>query len=373
MGVRKELKVKLPKLYKKTSTGADQYWQIETEGSWIIERYGKVGGKEIVAKDLIKEGKNIGRANETTPKMQAQAEAQSKWEAKIKKGYVEDLKRAQAGKTDHEGGWFPMLAHKYSEQGHKIKFPAYVQPKLDGFRCTTDSEGKLWTRTRKPYVSVPHIEKAIKEQSWEQREAQLDGELYSHNFKADFEKIAHLVNQKTEPAEGHEVVEYYVYDINMPGTFDERYKWLKANLPQKKPFVLVETILVNNEDELMEAFEKFLSQGYEGAIVRNADGLYVGKRSYDLQKIKDFDDAEFEIVGIEEGRGKLMGHVGKFICETKDGTRFGAKMKGELSKLKEYFDNHSLWQGKMLTVKYQGLTNRNGVPRFPVGMRLRDE
>lgn len=366
--------MKFPKLYKKTSTGADQYWTIETEDNFIVERYGRVGGAEQTARDMITKGKNIGRANETTPEQQAEAEAKSKWEAKIKHGYVEELKRAQKGETDHVGGWNPMLAHKYSEQGHKIVFPAYVQPKLDGFRCTSDTKAQLWTRTRKPYVSVPHIVKAIKDDG-DLEKYQLDGELYNHKYKADFEKISHLVNQKTAPAEGHEIVEYHIYDVNMPGSFEDRHKKLESLLSYKneEPFVLVETIKVNNEEELMEAFEHYQDLGYEGAIVRNAAAPYVGKRSYDLQKIKEFDDAEFKIVGIEEGRGKLMGHAGKFICVTKDGTEFGAKMKGELSKLKEFYENHKLWKGKKLTVKYQGLTGKNGVPRFPVGMRLRDE
>lgn len=362
--------MKLPKLYKKTSIGQTQYWEIEVVDNAMIERYGKVDGAEIVAKDIIKQGKNMGRGNETTPEQQAQSEAQSKWQGKIKKGYVENIDRAKDGETDHDGGWFPMLAKKYSEDGHKIKFPAYVQPKLDGFRCVSDKAGKLWTRTRKPYVSVPHIEKAVKALA---DRVQLDGELYCHNFKTNFEKIGHLVNQKTTPAEGHEMVEYYVFDINMPGPFSTRYACLKEIVPNKKPFVLVETMLVKDDDELMEAFEHYISEGYEGAIVRNADGLYVGKRSADLQKIKEFDDAEFEIVRIEEGRGKLMGHAGKFICKTKDGTEFGAKMTGELSRLKDYFDNHKLWEGKLLTVKYQGITNASGVPRFPVGLRLRDK
>jgi DNA ligase-1 len=308
----------------------------------------------------------LGKSNETTPQKQAEIEAQNEWTAKIKKGYVEEISRASQGETNHEGGWSPMLAHKYSDQGHKIVFPAYAQPKLDGFRCVSDTDGKLWTRTRKPYVSVPHIEAAMA------KGVRLDGELYNHGYKKDFEKISHLVNQKTEPAPGHEIVEYHVYDVNMPGTFAERNAWLKKHLPKTHPFVLVETILVKDEDELMEAFDHYLELGYEGAMVRNAEALYEMKRSYDLQKIKEFDDAEFPIVGIEEGRGRLMGHVGAFICTTEDGTRFKAKMKGDTTKLKEYFEHHNLWENKQLTVLYQGLTGKNKVPRFPRGLRFRD-
>jgi ATP-dependent DNA ligase len=126
---------------------------------------------------------------------------------------------------------------------------------------------------------------------------------------------------------------------------------------------------VNDEDELMLAFEKFRSQGFEGAMVRNADGAYVGKRSVDLQKVKEFDDAEFKVVGVTEGRGKLAGHA-IFVCRTDRGTEFEAKMKGDQSRLKKLWDNPELCVGRRVTVQYQGLTTKNKVPRFPVAVRL---
>jgi len=351
------------RLYKRTSVGQIQYWEIEVQGAKIITRYGKEGGKEMVSEDIVKEAKS-----QDTIEKQAQAEAESQWKGKIKKGYVEEIGRAASGETNHDGGWFPMLAHKFSEQGYKIVYPAYVQPKLDGYRCVSDGTGHLWTRTRKPYVSVPHIEKALL------KGVKLDGELYNHAYRAEFEKISHLVNQKTEPAKGHEIVQYHVFDVNMPGSFEKRYAWLKKNLPVgvESPFVLVETIKVSSEEELMEAFDNFLAQGYEGAIVRNGEAPYQEKRSYDLQKIKSQDDAEFKIIGVVEGRGKLQGSA-IFICETLEGVSFQVKLRGPLSALKKFFEDKETWQGKQLTVKYQGFTNKNRVPRFPVGVRIRED
>ena len=91
-----------------------------------------------------------------------------------------------------------------------------------------------------------------------------------------------------------------------------------------------------------------------------------------LQKYKVFEDAEFEITGVEEGRGKLAGHAGSFICVTKEGNEFKAKLKGKLSDLKEYWENQKQYIGKTLTVQFQGLTNKNNVPRFPVALRFRE-
>jgi DNA ligase 1 len=377
----------LPLLYKKTSTGAIQYWKIcvyedSNSGSahTIETEYGQVGTESPqVTFDTISKGKNVGKKNETTPKQQAEAEATAKWEKQKKKGYVESIEAAQAGEVDAliEGGISPMLAHKYSEHGSKIIFPAYVQPKLDGIRCIAIlKSGKctLWSRTRKPITSMPHIIAEIEAMNIE--DCVLDGELYNHDYKNNFETIVSKVRQE-EPDPEHKIVQYHIYDCIHTYDFEGRYVWMVKSwnsLHAKPPefLKLVETHKVEDEGSAIEYFKTFKNLGYEGAMLRNSMGLYVNKRSHDLQKVKEFDDSEFPIVGVDEGRGKLAGHVGAFICRTPDGKIFLAKMSGDTGKLKEYFENHSLWTGKLLTVQYQGFTGKEGVPRFPVGISIRD-
>jgi len=382
--------VNFPTLYKKTSTGAIQYWTISVEracgpqgsGDWrgvIITEYGQLGTESPQkTEDTISEGKNKGKKNETSAFQQAEAEAKAKWEKQKKKGYVETKKAAEAEETDDliEGGIVPMLAHKFSEHGHKIKYPAAAQPKLDGIRCIAilkDGRCTLWSRTRKPITSMPHIIKQIEEGFPAGTEIILDGELYNHQFKKDFEKIVSAV-RKEKPEEGYELVEYHVYDVVTDEPFSRRMlklRYMKSSWFEGS-IVKVDTWVVENEDQVTDVFEKFRADGYEGAMLRNLEGKYANKRSYDLQKVKEFDDDEFPIVGFEEGRGKLAGHVGSFLCRTKSGKDFLAKMRGETSRLKEFFDNHSLWTGKLLTVQYQGLTGAEKVPRFPVGLSIRD-
>ena len=43
-----------------------------------------------------------------------------------------------------------------------------------------------------------------------------------------------------------------------------------------------------------------------------------------------------------------------------------------MSELKKYFDDPKLVVGKHITVKYQGIS-KYGVPRFPVGLRIRED
>jgi ATP-dependent DNA ligase len=372
-------------LYKKTSTGAIQYWEIyvlenpdHSKGYDIWTKYGQVGGKEQKTVDIILEGKNIGKANETSPLQQAKAEAEATWTKKKKSGYVESIASAQDDETDAliEGGILPMLAHTFDKQGHKIKYPCYTQPKLDGIRIIAilkDRKCTLWSRTRKPITSLPHIIAEIEKHFI--ADITLDGEAYSHAFKENFEHIVHIVRQE-KPDPKHTDVEYHVYDVVNKDTFEKRHRHLSkcftVGSPKLKYLKLVDTEVVEAENDVALYYDNFKARGYEGAMLRNVGGLYANKRSSDLIKVKEMQDAEFKIVGIEEGRGKLSGHVGAFVCVNKQGNEFKAKMSGATEKLKEYFDNHSLWKNQVLTVQFQDLTSY-GIPRFPVGLRIRND
>ena len=369
----------LPKLYKTTGTGKTQTWQIFVDGADTYTKYGPTDGTIQTSARETALPKNGGRANSTTAEEQAVLDAESKWRKKLASGYVQTLGEIAAGTVDSsiQGGIFPMLAKTYRKDGDKIAFPAYAQPKLDGHRCIAVVDGRgrctLWTRKRKPYASVPHIVRAV--EALGLKDVVLDGELYANAFHDRFEELAHLVRQG-EPEEGHQAVEYHVFDLQGDEGFGRRYERLQKLLAHaRKPIVLVDTCRVDGESALLSAFEDYRALGYEGAMVRNVQGAYEAHpthRSSDLQKIKTFDDAEWPIVGIKEGKGKLAGHA-IFTCRTEDGSTFDVKLAGDSSALRDYFENPDKAIGKLLTVQYQGLTGKSGVPRFPVGLRLRED
>lgn len=368
----------LPTLYKLTSTGAIQMWQIGVDSNVIVVHHGQKDGKIQRTEETIKEGKNVGRSNETSPAEQALAEATSKWEGKVKKGYVEDLTRAAAGEKDIDGGYDCMLAHKFSDHGHKIKYPAYEQPKLNGHRCEATIENgvaKLWSRTRKPILSCPHIIEEL-QLLYPTGSHKKDGELYNHDYRDKFEELASLIRQEV-PAPNCTEVQYHMYDNPRKGGFGTRIEHLATEMHtyEKKNGLfkylrLTETVPVKDEEEMLEVFERFLKLGYEGGMARNADGEYVGKRSYDLQKIKEFLDDDFPIVGVKEGRGGYA-ECGIFICKAPNGDTFDVKMRGPKERLKEFLSNEKLWKGKDLVVKYQYIS-KYGIPIFPVGERFKD-
>ena len=358
-----------PTLYKRASSGATVEWTISVEGNTIVKRWGQTGGAEQKTRDVIKEGKNTGKANATTAQEQALAEAEAAWVIKQKKDYNQNMTKVGEASELIEGGILPMLAKKYSEDGDKIKFPCYAQSKLDGHRClaVVDAAGKctLWSRTRKAINSLPHIVKAI--EGLNLKNVVLDGEAYNHAYKDKFEELTHFIRQ-SKPEAGCEIVEYHIYDIaDNERAFMTRNLTLEA-LKLKRPLVHVDTRRVESEDELMVAFEDYLALGYEGAMARNMTGKYVNKRSADLQKIKQFSDSEYLCLDVEEGRGKLAGHA-IFVCKTPEGKFFRAKMKGNQDELKKYWKDPTLVVGKQVTVKYQGIS-AYGIPRFPVALRI---
>ncbi len=371
--------VKLKTLYKKSNSGKIVQWTISTKDNVITTVWGEVGGKLQETFDVIKTGKNIGKSNETSATQQAEAEALSQWEKKLKKGYVKSQKDATAGKLDKliEGGKLPMLAKNESYPGDKdkiikrVKFPCYGQPKLDGMRCvaTINKNGKctLWSRERRPILSVPHIIEEI--EKYRYTSLTLDGELYNHEFKDQFEDLISILRKDApDPLGEYKLAQLHLYDfIGTEETYTERLNGLKQ-LEQHRPsniIKFIETVILNNWEEVDAYLDKCVEAGYEGCMLRNMDSVYEGgKRSKHLIKCKFFIDGEFEIVGVEEGRGKLAGKVGKFICKMPDGKTFGASPKMSHKRKKELFENPKQWMGQKGTVTYKRITN-DGVPYLP--------
>lgn len=392
----------LPTLYKKTNTGAIQQWTISVEekmtGGLIRTTHGQVGGALQETTDLVVEGKNLGKANATTPYSQAEAEAQAKWTKQKKKGYVETKEAAEAGELDAviEGGIAPMLAPNKSypkddDLVKRIQFPCYAQPKLDGIRCVAiieNGKATLWSRTRKRILSVPHIVAALEARFGDEEYLALDGELYSHEFKDNFEDLISILRKDEPDAEGlYLQAQYHMYDL---------IQWKDDSTPEKEfkdrtqslhwlldgasaPLFCVDTVKVQDLAALVEVYEACLENGYEGAMARNVNGAYaIGKRCPDIQKMKSFEDHEMMITGINDGRGKDAGTVATFdvalpcLCCGK-GTPGTAKarLKATYDRRRELFNKHDLWQGKKLTVTMKRWT-ADGMPYIPVAKAIRE-
>ena len=273
----------------------------------------------------------------------------------------------------------PMLAHKVNENRIDFSEKVFIQPKLDGVRCIFTKDG-AYSRTGKQFHNLRHIELRLERFFKAQPNAVLDGELYNHALRDDFEQIISLVRKQKPTDEdrrnAQHLIQYHVYDfITESSSYENRLKWLMSNkvLWWGNVIVPVETHRVNKYEEAANIhYDGFLKQGYEGSILR-LNGPYEQKRSYNLQKFKDFSDDEATIVGYEAGKGKFTGLIGKFLMIDDDGNEFGCPIgKGyNYSDRRYILENIHDYMGKRATFTYFERT-KAGSHRHPLYKTIRD-
>ena len=360
----------LPKLYKRDSKGKTRVWEVEVgysndDYAGIRTVAGLDNGKKVTSEWNLSEAKNVGKSNSTTAYTQAQAEAKALWDKRIEKEYFVDI-----GMIDSYDKFDPMLAGDYTKV--KVKpTSGYSQPKLDGIRCIANSKG-LWTRTGKPITSCPHIWEEVRDLLEANPNLTLDGELYNHELKQDFNKIVSLVRKTkftdADLEESQRLVQYHVYDIhcsvNPDVIFSIRNLEAHENITSflEEYIHIVPTTFYNNQDELDELYSAYTADGYEGQMVR-LDEKYENKRSKYLLKRKEFITEEFEVVSMEEGQGNWSGHTKRFILRLADGREVGAGVRGNQDQLSKLWESQET--PNWATLRYFDLTP-DGIPRFPV-------
>tara|TARA_R100000278_G_scaffold19200_4_gene18713 strand:+ start:664 stop:1509 length:846 start_codon:yes stop_codon:yes gene_type:complete len=271
-----------------------------------------------------------------------------------------------------------MLAHKYNED--KADYPAFIQPKLDGVRCLFSSKG-AFSRTGNQFMNVMHIEKALEPFFAKHPNMVIDGELYNHGLKDDFEKIISLV-RKQKPTvqdivEASQLTQYHIYDIASMehATYTDRNLFILAESCFKNKYCIqiTPTKLATDFDDAQKYHEKNLKAGYEGSIYRTPSGKYKGTRSWDLMKFKDFHDAEAIIINYEVGKGKREGTLGKFIMEDEYGNVFGCPPgKGyDYKEMANLLENIHDYIGQTATFTYFERT-KAGSYRHPLFKCLRN-
>ena len=365
-------KTSLPTLYKRTELGQIQVWTMHVDGNKFYSIEGIQGGTMTTNKPTVCAGKNVGRANETSPEEQATKEAQAKWKKKTESGYSTDV-----GKVDDAMAYFePQLAHKYNDYKDRVKFPVLVSKKLDGLRMIITKQG-IFTRNGKIFNATPHLRKVLEPIFVEHPNWVLDGEGYTSDVP--FEKVVSLIKRQKptaeDLAESAKLVQFWLFDGVVDAknaSFDKRFGIIteaisKLSAEARKMIVVVDNIEVTTHEEIIKYHDKFVGQGFEGIMIRVPSAPYENKRSRNLLKYKQFIDDEFEIIDVVEGQGNRSGMAGQLTLKMKDGKTFGAGIKGGEDFYKELWKDRVTYTGKKATVRYQNLTEA-GVPRFPVAV-----
>ena len=335
--------MKLPTLYNKTNHKI-QIWSISIFNNSVSTKYGYKNGKLINSIPV-----------KFTNYKKAFQNAKTKWDNKIKKGFVQNINSIKQI-------ILPMLSANYRKHKHYIKFPAYVQPKLDGVRCLAyikNGNVYLITRNGNRIHNLTHIENSIKQNNLPYY---LDGELFT--FKLKPKDIKGLAKESDK----NKLLEYHVFDMISKQPFKLRYLKLQKELKTNKFVKLVEIRNVQNDKDIIKTHKLYVKQGYEGIMIRNTNSKYhINKRSTDLQKYKSFLDSEFKIIGFKHSLDG--GVVWKCVCQNNKNT-FSVRPKGSTEDRINLYQNGNKYVGKLLNVKYFEL-GETGCPLFPVGLGFR--
>jgi DNA ligase 1 len=346
----------------------------------IVVDSGKVGGKvRDVVPTYVEKGKNIGRSNETNVFCQAISQARQIYN------------KQSTAKTVEPDRPLPMLADS------SAKAPAFdfqnskyfVQRKFNGVRCIAyvthahahTSDVILYSRQKKEYPGFQELKDTIAKLLSSTPHIYLDGELYKHGLSLN--KISGITRSSTSDEESQ--IEYHVYDCFSPtqslGTYSDRLNILKQLLGSSTSgkVHLVKTTTVKSESQLAGLYKKFLSEGYEGAMLR-LDREYVHTRTSALIKYKPAFDDEFEIVDWSTGEKGKASDALMLRCKTKDNKEFNVTPTGTMVTRRELaakFGNqpdifNNEWKGKMLTVTYDELSPDKIPQRARTDLVIRD-
>jgi len=382
-------------LYNVDSKGKTRYVTFHTAtrllGGYEIKRDSGLVGGTNVSQPTITIDK--GKAKRTL-EQQVQLEFDSLVNKARDKGYKDTVEELTTYKTDANGNKKPQLAkdprgklpHTITEEEARevilsriqkiIKGKkGYISKKLDGVRMlqgmksnkinSTSRSGKSYNPITKEIVKDP----CIREFFDKYPNYQLDGELYVHGV---------LLEELSGDARKHEWIEsrhaklqYWIFDIVAEGlTFEERLEILKTIQPKTEKVVIVEHVAVtDNIDIIMAYYDKWIEEGYEGGIWREASSLYKEGKDNRMIKIKLMQDDEFEITGIAEG---LRPEDMVFEMKTADGVAFEAKPKGTVEQRLWYLANIKDLIGKFGTVKFFHYSV-SGAPNLPSFKSLRED
>lgn len=402
-------------LYKINSNNKLYCWSIEivssgngptVSGYEIITRNGEKDGKMVSHVTLIEKGKASRSVLE-----QATLEANAKFKNKKEKemytedasaltSSIEDTKKS--GKKSVSNKMVrPMLAQEFdftkyekagSSRSFKINFPAFIQRKYDGIRCLAyikDGKVVIESRTGEPFEKFDllkgQIETLFSKMSAEEREGfYWDGELYTNDIP--FNEISGLVRMSVKHAKPTDIeksnkIHYYIYDSidlkNIEMNCKERYAYMDNyfkgfkkgdNSKAINMIHCVETEVAEQPCDVKSKHDAYVGQGFEGIMIRDMSGCYeVDKRSKYLQKYKEFNEAEFKIIGFHEENGGLV--IWDVILP--NGKTCACAPNASDTQRKDMFKNGSQYIGKMLTIYYFG-EDADGRLRFPRGKAIRE-
>lgn len=278
--------------------------------------------------------------------------------------------------TDASGNLKPQKAPtKPWKAGKKLNFPHLIEPKMDGLRSLLvvkregpDMVAEFLSSGGHPYPAVQHLVDEFLEKYTGTDPIIIDGELYCHGMT--LEEINSAVKSYKESTLN---INFHIFDLPLLEETQDVRSYTAAQITVKlmsNRFPVLETLHVGHEDEIMIHHDRWVAQGYEGAMLKDPNGTYQpGQRSSFWTKVKMFDDTEFHVLDMHLGQRDEDLVV---TCRCKDGD-FDVKMTGSKAIKALQWENRNNIINKMdLTVKHFGLS-KYGIPNLPTGKAFREK
>jgi DNA ligase-1 len=362
-----------PRLYAKSKTGAIKEWVVTVSGSTIIVMHGQKDGKMTAQVTEVKEGKNLGKANETTTEQQALLEAQSKWNKQVKKDYRERVE-------DIPTSTLPPLAKKYQDASAALGKVWDVLCKKNGVRCTAfydNGNVRFQSRGGEDYPVIQEIADELYHKVWQSwPDMVIDFELYCHGmFLEDITAAVkkHKANTKR--------INAYVFDIYNPDkpemVWEDRYleyRCLIGDVNDRVYAIRAETVGGSGAHcRMITLHDEFVANKYEGVVCRKHGSVFVfGHRTSDFQKYKVPLDEEFKVIRIDidkNGCAVPICYIDNQVDPKR--TEFKAPLVGTREYQQEIAQNPDNYIGKHLKVVFESYT-KYGLPGKPKGHVFRE-
>jgi DNA ligase-1 len=192
---------------------------------------------------------------------------------------------------------------------------------------------------------------------------EIDGELWTK--RDDFDTISSIVRDKI-PSNEWKNIKHYIFEVpNAKGNLFQRLAKVK---PFENEYIkILPQISIQNKAHQENYLKEIEAKKGEGIVVRDPNTLYINKRTSSALKVKNFKDSECKILGYTNGNGKYFGKVGAIICQLSNKKEFKIG-----SGMNDNFRKNPPKLGTEITFKYQNIT-KNGKPRFPVYLRIREQ
>ena len=277
-----------------------------------------------------------------------------------------------------ENHFKPMLAKALPET-IDYNQTLFIQPKLDGVRAYITKDG-IYSRNNNQLFNAIHLTTELRTFFRSNPTIHLDGELYNHRYRDNFNQIISLVKKKSpsqaDKFQSSSYLQFHCYDAFNPDQPEASFIDRTLNITLWKAIYgwrsiqEVDTDLITNEKQLNKLTKKHKKQGYEGSILRT-NKEYEQRRSHNLYKIKVWSDLEIKIVGFVEGKGRFSGMLGKFIGTDADDRLVSAPWPSlTLEQRKLHWENRESYIGQPLTIEFFNRTP-SGAYRFPRAKAIR--